>query len=348
MNDARMIGAICALLVAVGCGGEVRDRSTGSERGAAGAAGACTPLPELTNLSPTPLPAGDAYSGVLSDGRYVYFSGVSTLYRVPVSGGPTETVYAGPLGFYAAGGGVVAWVTLAPDTNDPVGLTIDNVSGSQDVVLPAGVRPSPASNIVADAAGNVFFDVDLPTGSSATWRWNPATNSAAPMPGVGSPDGPGANLYWADRGQVVWAGDGLYATDMSTGTQRQLVADNSVGFGSLLGLDAENIYGAGDICPKSACTFTVYGVARAGGLPFVAFQSVEPSWTVGLQADDSGLYWIDWESLGIFHAPLSPSGPAEHVVDPGSGIGEFATDACNLYWLQVDSTQTTRLMGSAK
>src|SRR4051794_6717734 len=67
----------------------------------------------ITNLLHSPLPAGDASGDVVSDGQHVYFSGVGSLYRVPISGGAAETVYAGPFGGqFGAAGGTVAWVPL--------------------------------------------------------------------------------------------------------------------------------------------------------------------------------------------------------------------------------------------
>ena len=41
----------------------------------------------ITNLLQSPLPAGGAYGGVVSDGQNVYFSDIGSLYRVPISGG---------------------------------------------------------------------------------------------------------------------------------------------------------------------------------------------------------------------------------------------------------------------
>jgi hypothetical protein len=183
------------------------------------------------------------------------------------------------------------------------------------------------------------------------------------MPGVGMPDaGAGTNLYWADRGQIIWSNGidgptgGIYATEISTGTPRQLVDNSAVGFGSIDGVDASNVYGQGSGCPKSACPFTVYGVSRNGGTPFVAYQTAD-AYRLGSppQVDDSGLYWIDWDTFGIYHAVMAIGAPAElvgQVVNP-PGIGwsvpaRFAMDACNLYWLEVDPSGTTRLMAIAK
>jgi len=294
------------------------------------------------------LPSGDVFGDPVSDGVAVYFADSSALYRVPVVGGELSTVYSGEVGAFAAGGGVVAWVPVDALFN-PTGVMVEDDDGVHTVALPDGTLPAAYPTMIADADGNVFFEVDAPTDGFHVWRWDPSLGSAAEMPGVGKGDGSATNLYWADRGEVVWAADALYITDIATATPRLLVDGAATGFGGLVGIDATNVYGAGDICPKGSCTFTVNGVARAGGTPFVAFQSDDAYWTNGLQADDSGLYWMDWATMGIFHAALDPAGPAEHVVDPGSGIARFALDACSLYWLEGNGTQpTVRLMAIAK
>lgn len=57
------------------------------------------------------------------------------------------------------------------------------------------------------------------------------------MPGVDVPDGAGSvNLYWADRGQFVWASaGGIYITEISTGATRRLLDNPTTGFGSIIG-----------------------------------------------------------------------------------------------------------------
>lgn len=342
MASISLTGAVMTALVIVGCGGRASPRSSDRTAG-----DGCQRFQKATSLSSTPLPSGEAFSDAASDGRNVYFSSAAGLYRVPVVGGALETVYSGAVGAFAAGGGVVAWVTVDA-TFKSTDVMVEDDDGVHTVALPDGTLPSAYPTVIADADGNVFFEVDTPTDGFQIWRWDPSLGSAAEMPGVGKGDGSFTNLYWADRGEVVWAGDAVYITDIASGSSR-LVEGAGAGFGGLVGIDAMNLYGADGLCPKSACPFTVYGVARAGGTPFVAFQSDEAYWTNGLQADDSGLYWMDWVTRGIFHAALDPAGPAEHVVDPGSGIAWFALDACNLYWLEGNGTQpTVRLMAIAK
>ena len=294
------------------------------------------------------------YGGVSSDGRYVYFAGLSAIYRVPTSGGALETVFSGDLpagspGYsFAAAAGTIAWVYAAPGTKDPAGITVENASGLHGVALPSGARPDVGNPILVDVEGNVFFELSLPSEAGAqtfqTWRWDPATGSAAAMPGVGASDGGGVNLYWADRGQVIWAAaGGVYATDVSTGTAHALDVTNG-GFGSLIGLDATNLYGAGSICPQGACPFTISGTPRDGGPPFVAYQSTAAYWTQSLHADDAGLYWVDWSTPGLYQAALTNGAPATLVahVGPGTLPSEIALDACNLYWIDANGTGATQ------
>jgi hypothetical protein len=94
------------------------------------------------------------------------------------------------------------------DNLTPAGLTVENASGPSSVLLPDGVHPVSYEPILVDDQGNVFFEVNLPTGGPAhTWRWSRATNSAGEMPGVGMPEtgAAGTNLYWVDRGEIVWS-----------------------------------------------------------------------------------------------------------------------------------------------
>jgi hypothetical protein len=320
----------------------------------------------ITNLLQSPLPAGGAYGGVVSDGQNVYFSDIRSLYRVPISGGAAETVYAGPFGGqFGAAGGTVAWVPLMSDNVTPAGLTVENASGPSAVVLPDGVQPVSYEPILVDDEGNVFFEVTLPTGGPAhTWRWSGATNSAGEMPGVGMPEtgAAGTNLYWVDRGEIVWSNNidgpaaGIYITDVSTGVPRQLAGTSNLAeFGGLLGVDEKNLYGMGSSCPKSACPFTAYGVARDGsGTPFVAYQTADAYWTASPpQTDDSGIYWMDWNTPGIYHAAIAIGAPASLVAPLPRIVGNsipatFARDACNLYWITTDSTGAPSVMAMSK
>jgi hypothetical protein len=181
------------------------------------------------------------------------------------------------------------------------------------------------------------------------------------VPSVGMPDVIGeTKLYWADRGDIIWQDnpshpeDGIYITDRYTGTARRLL-DNSAG--SLVGLDARNVYAVSSFCSTSACPFTIYGFARDGGTPFVAYETADAYRTEGPLATDSGLYWPDSDTLGIYHADMTAGAPAELLVDGAapSGIGFAPTpasalgmDACNLYWLESDRSGTTRVMAIAK
>ncbi|HEX7480939.1 MAG TPA: hypothetical protein VF331_24265 [Polyangiales bacterium] len=350
--------AIAATLFTVSCNDH---GSSGSLSGDAGqAAGSqCAPLAGPTNLLQAALPASDAYSGIASDGQYVYFAGISSLYRVPISGGRAERVYTGTFGgVFAATRGTVAWVSGA--AGSATGLTVKNAGGVRAVALPGGAM-LPWGSILVDADADVWFELDSASGGrSHTWRWRSTTASVAEMPAVGMPDtGGGTNLYFADRGQIIWSNNatgpssGVYATDVSTGTVHHIVGAGTKGFGSLIGLDATNVYGVASICPSGACPFTVYGVARAGGTPFVAYETADAYWTNGLQADASGLYWIDLESKSIYHAALSKGAPVKLVVKlssaPGSSVpAQFALDACNLYWIEFDPTHAPRIMAIAK
>jgi hypothetical protein len=111
------------------------------------------------------------------------------------------------------------------------------------------------------------------------------------------------------------------------------------------------VYGAGSICPQGACPFTLYGVGRDGGAPFVAYQSGTAYWTNGLRADDFGFYWVDWSTRAIYHGQQMDI-PAKLVVSLTSSTttpAQFALDACNLYWLDADPTGgALRMMAVAK
>jgi hypothetical protein len=244
--------------------------------------------------------------------------------------------------YYGVNAGTVAWLYANPGASTQAGMMVENASGVHDVAFPSGVTP--VGQILVDADGNVFFIADLASGDAGAptwqvWRWNPATGSAAQMPGVGKPEGSSVNLYFADRGQIIWASvadGGVYATDISTGTAHQLNTTNA-GFGSLVGVDAKNLYGIGSICPMSACPFTVWGTPRDGGAPFVAYQTTASYSTNGLQADDTGLYWVDWSTPGFYRAPLLKGAPAQLLAQVGPGIpGQFAMDECNLYWIDAN------------
>jgi hypothetical protein len=309
--------------------------------------GSCSQLQGVTALLWHPPITDDTYGDAKSDGRYVYFDGSTAIYRVPVSGGVIETVTSfnrslGVFGsLFAVNAGTISWLYANPGMNTPAGMMVENASGVHDVALPTGVTP--IGQVLVDVDGTVFFMVDLASGDAGAptaqvWRWNPATGSAAQMPGAWDAYGHSVDLAWVDRGQIFWESEvGVYATDISTGTAHQLDTANP-GFGSPFGVDAKNLYGTVGLCPGSACTFTVWGTPRDGGAPFVAYQSTA-YWSSGLQVDDSGLYWLD--GLGIYHAPLTNGAPAQHLADlPTGGLipRGFAMDACNLYWIGPSGT----------
>jgi hypothetical protein len=355
--------AVCSLSLAglsacTGSGGKTSQLDGGPVSG-------CWPIQGTKNILQSSLPAGDAYGELVSDGQSVYFAGTSAVYRLPVSGGAAQVLYSGPLGVQlAAAAGTVAWVPYMPDNVTPAGLTVENAAGVHDVAFPDGVRPTAAAAILVGADGSAYFEVDISTDSrSHTWTWNPATDVAGEMPGVGMPaTGAGTNLYWVDRGQIFWANNvggpagGMYATDLSTGAPRQIADDSTTDFGGLAGVDAENLYGFASNCVDSACPFTVYGTSRAGGgTPFVAYQSPTAYWTASPpQIDDAGLYWIDWSTRGIYHAAITLGAPAElaaQLLAPGAAgtvPATFAMDACNLYWLTTDATGAPAVMATAK
>jgi hypothetical protein len=351
--------AVIPTMMTAGCGGGLPS-GNGPNDADSTAAGACAPLAAVTNLLPSFTGVGCcAFATPVSDGHYVYFSTASALYRVPTAGGSVETLYAGPFGrVFAAGGGTVAWVV--GEDNHPTGITVKNASGLHHVTLASGAVPA-FENILVDTTGNVIFQVNLPTSSRThTWRWNPETNVAGEMPGIGMPDaGAVTNLYRADRGQVIWsnkiddATGGIYATDIATGTAHQLTDNSTTAFESLVGVDATNVYGTSNLCPTGGCPLTVNGVPRNGGAPFVAYQSDNADLRNGLQADESSVYWIDWGYSAIYRAKrMDDAATAIAAVSSSAGISlptEFALDACNVYWFDVDQmTAVQRLFAIAK
>jgi hypothetical protein len=224
------------------------------------------------------------------------------------------------------------------------------------VTLPTGVVPT-WGKILVDTAGDVFFKVTLPAGGMPhTWRWNAQSNVAGEMPGVGMPDsGAATDLYWADRGQIIWwngidtPAGGVYATDISTGTARQLTDNSAMGLDGLVGVDAANVYATWSACLHGGCGLTVYGVPRDGGAPFVAYQNDTNFGAGSFQVDDSGLYWMA-NNEAIYHAN-QPDAAATVVADLSplsSTSSEFALDACNVYWIDVDQSAAQRLFAIAK
>jgi hypothetical protein len=343
---SRVVAVTCFLAAAsIGCGGEA-----GATDG-----GTCSQLSGATALLSSPLPTENVYFDLSSDGQDVYFTSNTTIYRVAVSGGTLATLYSGGLagfgGAYGARGGTIAWAFPKPGTQDAAGITIRNASGSHDVALPSGAIV--ANPMLVDVDGNVFYEMGQGPGAVKktyqVWRWNPATRSATKMPGVGPGGGGPANVYLVDRGQILWASTGIYLTDVSTGKAHQLDVQHS-GFGSPIGVDATNVYGWESNCADSACPFTIWGTPRGGGKPFIAYKSDAAYRTNGLQADDSGFYWIDWKTHGIYHATLNQSAPATLLVQlPAAGITPnlLALDACNVYWLDANGTGATQQVMAA-
>jgi len=319
------------------------------------------PVKQLKLLSQSSVLVG--YTGILADGKYVYISGARSLYRIPSSGGPVEALYSGPanLGEVRAASGTVAWVVLSSDAS-PASVAVANADGLHVVALPAEVLPlpSPAAPALVDEDGNVYLEATLATDEMPhTWRWSPMTKVAEEMPGVGRPDAGGrTELLLVDRGQIFWVNNvegpdaGIYVTDIGTGTSKQI---STGGLGSLAGVDAKNLYGVSSVCPAGACPFTVFGIPRDGSGPlFEAFKTADAYRTASPpQADDSGIYWMDWLLPGIFHATMGPDTPADLVVqigrvDGGQVPAYFAMDACNLYWISSGAQRAPTLMAIAK
>jgi len=306
-----------------------------------------------------------------SDGQYLYMNLSGSLYRIPTLGGSAEALYSGPpdVGTFYAAAGTVAWTVLTPDGGSAAGLMVANAEGVQSVALPDGVQLSNslASQPIVDWDGNVYFEATPATGGmSHAWRWSPASNSVAEVPGVGRPEtGADTDLYAADRGQIVWLNEidspagGIYVTELSTGASWQLTDNSAVGFGTLIGLDANNLYGVtstlvyshtcGALCPYTP--LTVYGVARDGcGTPFVAYETADVYQIADLHADDSGVYWLALNPAGFYHAALVSGATAEPLLGfPLAGVarpGSFAMDGCNLYWAEGDPFAPTPYIGA--
>src|SRR6185312_12804153 len=148
-------------------------------------------------------------------------------------------IYSGSFGgFYAATPGAVAWEPTSQATQLATGLTVENAGDLHDVAFPSGVTPA-WGNMLIDTSGDVFLEVNVPSSARThTWMWSAATGTAAEAPGIGMPAaGGGTNLYWANRGDVVWSNNlagptgGLYITNIATGVARQIVGDGVQGFG---------------------------------------------------------------------------------------------------------------------
>jgi hypothetical protein len=81
--------------------------------------------------------------------------------------------------------------------------------------------------------------------------------------------------------------------------------------------------------------------------PFIAYQTTASYWTNGIQADDTGLYWLDWSTPGFYRAPLMKGAPAQLLqllpdVVPSVIPSGFAMDECNLYWIDANGTGATQ------
>jgi hypothetical protein len=227
---------------------------------------------------------------------------------------------------------------------------VANAAGVHSVALPDGVQlsKSPTAQPIVDGDGDVYFEGTSAVGGMPhTWRWTPTSKSVAEMPGVGRPEtGADTDLCAADRGQLVWRNEidspagGIYVTELSTGSSWQLTDNSAVGFGTLIGLDAKNLYGVAStlvydlvdppvVPPTCPCTpLTVYGVARDGcGTPFVAYETAdslrdEPIFTRMIRVCIGVALTC---ALGLYHAALVSGAtcraPLGAIPLAGVGIG---------------------------
>jgi hypothetical protein len=213
------------------------------------------------------------------------------------------------------------------------------------------------NRLLIDNAGGAIFQVSVPNATkSQTWRWNAADQTASRLQGVGMPElDSSTGLYFVDNDQIIWASDtGLYTTNLATAATRLLRADGTDGVRNIIGFDSENMYGVDGLCAKGSCPFTVTALPRSGDPAFQAYQTSESYWTSSVQADASGVYWLNFDDVAIYHASLHDDAPAERVSHVGARVpgwqipSYFEMDECNLYWSTTTPDGTIRIMAVAK
>lgn len=299
-----------------------------------------------------PADALGTFVNLTSDRPYVYFNG-DALYRVPMAGGAIETVFAGPFaGQFASGGGTLAYATVTKRQTgrdawvyDATGLVLKDATGAEQTI-PLDPGQTFVGPLLATPSGDVLFATGPSDQStSAAQRWSPKTHTTTPM-GVPLAD-------WYDRGDVFYwdktaAGAiALFAIDAAATTKPRKIVDGQV---AVLGFDAANVYFGEPLCPAGnidgPCRFRVRGAPRDGASPAsIAWESPQAYSAAWMFADDSGVYWADWQShdsAPIYRAKLTPGAAVEKIADTHATT--YAVDACNVYWLE----DAAHLMAVAK
>jgi hypothetical protein len=306
---------------------------------------------------------------LVAAGDYVYFNGAGTmsLMRVPVSGGAPETVVPVTDGEFAVAGGTVAWtpVTMVAKndgtwTYESFSVTIVDAKGTTTLGLPSGTAS--IALIRADANGDVYYEADdVDEKAVVVMRWSAATRAVTEVSRK-------AALGWVDRGQIFWSdGAAFYVLDAAggggggggDGSPRMLAPIPAGEAGAILGVDADNLYywlpsGVPNKLDGPAA-LRIGGVPRAGGAPFVAFESAGAYQVVGesVAVDDSGVYWIDLPGGAnpvstIYRAKLVHGSTEEPLAHLSSATEGIALDACAVYAAESGPSGEPQIVAVAK
>ncbi|HEY8079705.1 MAG TPA: hypothetical protein VIF62_36495 [Labilithrix sp.] len=233
----------CALFVAA-CSGSSSDPTTASNASTCGggdhelAAGTVDP-------NDTQLAVGNGYVW------YGHRGGANgELARIPIAGGPGDTIVGAPIAAFAIGtGGSVAW-TIAPASSDsPTVIELRDPSGATTPIpLPDGV--STVNALAFDHAGNLFMLSDIVIrgfgNGVSIWRWSAERNAFDLLHKLPSGLGP----LFPDGDGMAW----VAPTDSGDGVR--IFHEDAIGGapapgpevptgGTIIGVDAQKIYYVG-------------------------------------------------------------------------------------------------------
>ncbi len=286
------VGSTILVLGAGGC----------SQNGGSGNGAVC--VAQERTIAPIDPNAG---SGIILRGGYVYVQQrdagpnyTRSFTRVPVSGGPTETLADSKAGDFAANdANTVVWEDLA--ATPPVLEWRGPQQESRTLALPDGVQS--IADLALDRAGNVFVLAIDPKGGNTVWRYSAEHQTFDLL----HHNIAGLTGFFEDATGIAWlgpatGGTALYHEDV-TGGAPQVSANLSKqnlgpynGVGSVVGLDATALYVANGnhvmaIDRTTGTSTTALDLTPEQGTAS-GMGPIQPDYT-SVRMDDASFYWVE-------------------------------------------------------
>jgi hypothetical protein len=264
----------------------------------------------------------------------------------------TQEVSGDPIGLrYAAGAAIYRPATRDPNTTwDFYAPTVTrwSLQTGETATLPnpTDFPSSSLGPLAGNGKGEVFWSLSQ-DGRTAIAKWDPCTGKSSVLLA-----GRDAVTMFADDTSVYWhepkGGRGadfaghtlLYAMPTTAGATPTLLVDETMyswnGPG-LLAIDRESLYYLDDMAPHLG----VLAVPKRGGDKHSVIPDADPLRLDSSTIDDTHIYWVGFDDQSTLRRTSKQGGATESVWSMDKRLIQVvAVDACNVYWVASNPTET--------